>query len=124
VAAQLIHCSAIIVRTFNSWQHDKRTIPMIELIYPGLEFDEQELIDAIKASGKVFMIQGQRVMTLGNHPKPNSLDVWLRKRFSKKQDMKLADNYVVDSLVKTGKFAVAEEICPDSGRLCKAIRLA
>jgi hypothetical protein len=39
---------------------------MIELIYPGLAFDEQELIDAIKASGKIFMIQGQRVMTLGN----------------------------------------------------------
>ena len=97
---------------------------MIELIYPGLAFDEQELIDAIKGAGKTFMIQGQRVIKFGGHPKPESLDVWLRERFSKKKDTKLADNYVVDALVETGKFIATKEYCPTSGRLCKAIRLA
>ncbi|KHA80266.1 hypothetical protein NC77_02380 [Janthinobacterium lividum] len=97
---------------------------MIELHYPGLAFDEQELIDTIKASKRTYMVQGQRVVTLGNHPKKNSFDVWLRKRFPKKQNTKLADNYVIDALLKTGKFTATNDICPDSGRLCKAIRLA
>jgi hypothetical protein len=96
---------------------------MIELIYPDMAFDEQELIDAIKASGKTFMIQGQRVMTLGRHPKQKSLDVWLRKRFSEKKYTKLADNYVVDALIATGKFEMSKEICPESGRRCKSIKL-
>lgn len=97
---------------------------MIELRYPGLAFDEQELIDAIEASGRNYMVQGQRVVTLGNHPKKNSFDVWLRKQFSKKQDTKLADNYVVDALVETGKFIAVKDFCPESGKLCKSIRLA
>ena len=97
---------------------------MIELQYPGLAFDEQELIDFIKASGKKFLVQGQRNKTLENHTKLNSLDVWLRKRFPKKQDTKLADNYVIDALLKTGKFTATNDICPDSGRFCKSIRLA
>lgn len=98
---------------------------MIKLNYPDMAFDEQELIDTIKAAdSKNYMVQGQRVVTLGNHPKKNSFDVWLRKRFPKRQDTKLADNYVIDALLKTGKFTVTNDICPDSGRLCKSIRLA
>lgn len=98
---------------------------MIKLNYPNMAFDEQELIDTIEASdSKNYMVQGQRVVTLGNHPKKNSFDVWLRKRFPKKQDTKLADNYVIDALLKTGKFTATNDICPDSGRLCKSIRLA
>ncbi len=97
---------------------------MIALNYPGMAFDEQELIDAIKASGKTFIIQGQRVVKWGGHPKPESLDVWLRDRFPHKKDTKLADNYVIDALVATGKFTATKEICPKSGRLCKAVRLA
>lgn len=97
---------------------------MIKLNYPDMAFDEQELIDFIKLSGKSYLVQGQRVIKLGNHPKSNSLDVWLRKRFPKKRDTKLADNYVIDALVETRKFIATKEYCPDSGRLCKAIRLA
>lgn len=96
---------------------------MIELQYPALAFDEQELIDTIKASNENYMVQGQRVVTLGNHPKKSSFDVWLRKRFPKKQDTKLADNYVIDALLKTGRFVATKEKCPDSGRSCKSIRL-
>ncbi|WP_143450388.1 hypothetical protein [Janthinobacterium sp. BJB446] len=97
---------------------------MIELKYTGMAFDEQELIDTITASNRNYMVQGQRVVTLGNHPKQNSFDVWLRKRFPKKRDTKLADNYVIDALVETGKFIAAKDFCPESGRLCKSIRLA
>ncbi|SFV17154.1 hypothetical protein [Pseudoduganella namucuonensis] len=96
---------------------------MIELRYTGLAFDEQELIDFIKASGKNYMVQGQTLKKLESHTKPHSLDVWLRTRFSKMQDTKLADNYVIDALVETGKFVAAEDKCPKSGRLCKSIRL-
>jgi hypothetical protein len=97
---------------------------MIELRHTGLAFDEQELIDAIKGAGKTFMVQGQRVIKFGGHPKPESLDVWLRERFPKKRDTKLADNYVIDALVATGRFIATKEYCSTSGRLCKAIRLA
>jgi hypothetical protein len=96
---------------------------MIELRYTDMAFDEQELIDLIKTSGRNYLIQGQRITGLDNHSKPNSLDVWLRKRFPRKQDTKLADNYVIDALVKTERFEVTKDRCPDSGRLCKAIRL-
>jgi hypothetical protein len=96
---------------------------MIELIYPGLAFDEQDLIDAIKATGENFMIQGQRVIKFGGHPKPESLDVWLRQRFPKKKDTKLADNYLVEALVATGKFEMSKEFFSESGRRCKAIKL-
>lgn len=98
---------------------------MIELKYTDMAFEEQELIDFIKASdSRNYIVQGQRVVTLGNHPKKNSFDVWLRKRFPKKRDTKLADNYVIDALLKTGKFVATKEECPDSGRLCKSIRIA
>ncbi|MRV73554.1 hypothetical protein GJ700_17720 [Duganella sp. FT92W] len=96
---------------------------MIKLKYPDMAFDEQELIDFISATGKSYVVQGQRIKTLAKHTNPNSLDVWLRKRFPKMQDTKLADNYVIDALVETGKLAATKEICPDSGRMCKAIRL-
>jgi rRNA-processing protein FCF1 len=88
-----------------------------------LAFDEQELIDHIKASGKHFMVQGQNIKKLEKHTKPHSLDVWLRTRFPKKEDTKLADNCVLNALVKTKKFVITEERCLDSERLCKAIGL-
>lgn len=96
---------------------------MIELRY-GCAFDENALVAHIKASGKNYIVQGQKTVLLENHSKPKSLDVWLRNTFHKKRDTKLADNYVIDALVRTGLFEFAPQLeCPTSGRLCKGLRL-
>ena len=97
---------------------------MIELKYKGHSFDEDVLIKYIKASGSDYIVQGQKSVSLANHSKPQSLDVWLRTTFPAKCDMKLADNYVLDALVRTGKFVIATNLkCPTSGQLCKGLRL-
>jgi hypothetical protein len=96
---------------------------MIEIKY-GYAFDENALIKHIKASGRDYIIQGQKAVPLVNHSKPQSLDVWLRTTFPKKCDTKLADNYVLDALALTWRFEILEKLqCPDSGMLCKGLRL-
>lgn len=69
------------------------------------------------------MVQGQTKVDLVDHTKPKSLDVWLRRRFPQLCNNKLADNYVLEALVNTGRFEIVKEVCPDSGRLCKSVRL-
>ena len=76
---------------------------MIETNY-GAIFEESELIDYIKKSGRNYIIQGQTACSIHNHPKPNSLDYWLRQ-FGKNPNTKQADNEVMKSLVPLGFFA-------------------
>ena len=96
---------------------------MIEMKY-GYKFDEDVLVKYIKASGKDYIIQGQKAVPLASHSKPQSLDVWLRITFPKKCDTKLADNYILDALVSTGKFVFVQQLeCPTSGNFCKGLRL-
>lgn len=96
---------------------------MIEMNFGG-QFNEDVLIKYIKCLGSDYIIQGQVGTTLANHPKPQSLDVWLRITFPQKCDTKLADNYVLDALVSTGKFEIAPKLtCPTSGELCKGLKL-
>jgi hypothetical protein len=100
---------------------------MIRLPYGGplASFDEQELIDHIKSKFRNHIIQGQQQCGLQNHTKPNSLDYWLRVNHSKgRSDTKQAVNEIVEQLISTGKFAIAEDlVCPDSGRKCKGLRI-
>jgi len=95
---------------------------MIRLSYGG-QFDEQTLIEYIRSTGRDYIVQGQEKCVLENHTKPNSLDYWLRQ-FAPNPDTKQADNTVIRHLVHTGLFKVADDLlCPDSGRLCKGVRL-
>lgn len=90
----------------------------------GAGFPVSELVAHIQRSGRDYIIQGQQKCTLANHTKPHSLDVWLRTRFTTRQDTKQADNAVVRALVATGLFEVAYGlICPDTGRPVKGLRL-
>ena len=89
----------------------------------GVEFDEEELVNLIKSSGRDYIVQGQKAVDFADHPKPRSLDVWLRHRFPRLRNTKLADNYVLYALVGTKKFELVREACPESGRLCKSVRL-
>ena len=95
---------------------------MIKLSYGG-SFDEQHLVQHIRKSGRNYIIQGQTACTRANHPKPDSLDYWLRLRqFAHNPDTKQADNSVIAQLVATGLFQESNKLpCPNSGRLCKGV---
>jgi hypothetical protein len=96
---------------------------MIRLSYGG-QFDEHTLIEYIRATGRDYIVQGQQACTLAGHTKPSSLDYWLRQ-FAPNADTKQADNTVVSQLVRTGLFKATNSLlCPDSGKLCKGVRLA
>lgn len=95
---------------------------MINLSYGG-SFNEQALVQHIRRSGRNYIIQGQTACTLANHPKPDSLDYWLRK-FAHNPDTKQADNKIVNELVKTGLFKGPYKLrCPNSGQLCDGLIL-
>jgi len=96
---------------------------MIRLSYGG-RFDEHDLVEYIKATGRDYIIQGQQAVAFAHHTKPNSLDYWLRQ-VAPNRDTKQADNAVVRRLVRTKLFRVVYGLrCPDSGRFCKGLRLA
>ena len=90
----------------------------------GEGFYVEQLIEHIKKSNRDYIIQGQKNCSLADHTKPSSLDVWLRENFTENKDTKHAVNKVIQDLIETGRFEVAEKLlCPDSGQLCKGIRL-
>jgi hypothetical protein len=97
----------------------------IELPHGGPEarLYVDDLIRHIRESGRDYIIQGQTNCCLADHPKPNSLDAWLRKKCTSRSDRKQAVNSVVDQLVATRLFKVERLRCPDSGTFCKGIRL-
>ena len=100
--------------------------PMIELPYggSGAQFDPSELVQYIKSSFRDYIIQGQQECVLAEHTKPHSLDYWLRTNYARTPDTKQATNDVIDQLVESGLFEVDRKLhCPDSGRLCKGIKL-
>ena len=95
---------------------------MIDLPYGG-DFDEHDLVTHIRSTGRDYIIQGQKAVSRGEHPKPQSLDYWLRQ-FGKNPNTKQAENSVLDDLVATGLFETISRLrCPDSGNKCKGLRL-
>ena len=97
----------------------------IELPYGGrgAGFRLSELVAHIESSDRDYIIQGQQNCPLDAHTKPHSLDVWLRKRLAHRQDTRQAVNQVINVLLATGEFELADLPCPDSGRQCKGLRL-
>jgi hypothetical protein len=98
-------------------------MPMIALPYGHNEFDSDDLKVHIKKTGRDYIIQGQRNCSRADHPKPSSLDCWLRDNYAKNPDIKQAVNEVVAALVETGDFEEGEFTCPDSGWKGKGIRV-
>ena len=95
---------------------------MIDLTYGG-QFDQNDLVAHILQTGRDYIIQGQTACSQADHPKPSSLDFWLRQ-FADNNDTKQADNDVMDSLLATGLFQESRNlVCPDSGNSCKGLVL-
>ena len=97
-------------------------VEMIALPYGGV-FDEHDLVRYIRSTGRNYIIQGQTAVSRGDHPKPQSLDYWVRQ-FGKNPNTKQAENGVLDALVATGFFEIRKNLrCPESGSRCKGLRL-
>jgi len=88
---------------------------------PDIEAEMRHYKEQFK--GKEYIIQGQTACSRDKHPKPSSLDCWLRDKYAKNPDTKQAVNAVIENLLKTGEFETGEFTCPDSGRKCKGIRV-
>lgn len=87
----------------------------------GATFEENDLINYIRKTGRNYIIQGQTTCARESHPKSSSLDYWLRQ-FGTNPDTKQADNDVVAALVATRLFIESENLlCPDSGNPCKGL---
>lgn len=95
---------------------------IINLPHGDNEFDSDELIAHMRATGRDYIIQGQKACIRADHPKPQSLDCWLRDNYAKYPNTKQAVNEVVTALTRTREFEEGKFVCPDSGRKCKGIK--
>jgi hypothetical protein len=96
---------------------------IIRLPYGNNTFDSNVLTEHIISKGRNYIIQGKINCTRANHNKQNRLDCWLRDNYAENADIRQAVNEVIRNLVKTNKFMEDRFICPDSGRICKGIRI-
>ena len=97
---------------------------MIQLPHGGKDslFNPDDLVEYVKEGLRYYIIQGQKGCSLNNHPRPRSLDYWLRVNYA--DNKKQALSSLVDALVETGKFEVVKKLkCPDTGNLCRGVRL-
>jgi hypothetical protein len=99
------------------------TMPLITLPYGNNSFESDDLKAYISSTGRNYIIQGQTACVRENHRKPSSLDCWLRDNYSRNPDTKQAVNEVIVALVNTGEFVKGNFCCPDTGRICKGIRI-
>ena len=99
-------------------------MPIINLPYGANSFNSDDLKGFIRSTGRDYIIQGQITCVRGMHPKPGSLDCWLRDNYARNPDTKQAVNEVIKTLVNTGEFEEGNFTCPISGRSCKGIKIA
>ena len=97
----------------------------IELPYGGKKatFTVEELISRFRIENLNYIIIGARHVTLSNHPKPNSLDVWLRKHenVTGHEDTCQAVGSVITKLISLDQFSAGNRKCPTSNKICKAL---
>jgi hypothetical protein len=96
----------------------------IELPHGGVRFPVRDLIANIQQSGRDYIIAGAVDCALADHPKPSSLDYWLRENFARNKETKQATKEVISQLIGTGLFEEAADLrCPDSGDKSWGLRL-
>ena len=83
----------------------------------------EELISHFRIENLNYIIIGATHVTLSNHPKPNSLDVWLRKHKNVigHEDTCQAVGSVITKLISLDQFSTGIRKCPTSNRMCKAL---
>jgi len=93
-------------------ERNEANVSMIALPYGNNSFNPDDLKEYVRTSGRNYIIQGQAACTRADHPKPSSLDCWLRDNYVQNPDTKQAVNEVIDALVNTGKFTEGDFIYP------------
>jgi hypothetical protein len=91
---------------------------------PGSTFQISELINHFKKEKINYITIGATHIRLDKHPKPKSLDVWLRNHknvVSSYKNTCQSIGIVIDEIVKSGKFSIGKRKCPKSNKICKAL---
>jgi hypothetical protein len=99
---------------------------IISLPYGGLNagFQVKEMLDLFKNRKTNFIIIGGQNVALANHPKPDSMDVWLRNHPSvTNPNTRQACKSVNVQLVETGLFSIEKRRCPIRKSMCLAVVL-
>ncbi|MCF8321670.1 MAG: hypothetical protein K9I26_00825 [Flavobacterium sp.] len=83
----------------------------------------QDLIAHFRENNLKYIIIGSTKATLQKHPKPNSLDVWIRthRNVLKYKDTCQSVNNVISQLIKHESFSLGLRKCQTSNRMCKAL---
>jgi hypothetical protein len=91
---------------------------------PGAGFHVRELVDYIEHSGRDYIIAGAVDCALADHPKPSSLDCWLRENFARNKETRQARSEVIAQLTAGGLFEQSDDlVCPDQGVRCRGLKL-
>ena len=99
---------------------------MEEIILPhanNARFKIEDLIKHFTDSKVEYIIVGATQVVLNMHPKPMSLDVWIRNHENVKGHANTcqAVNKVINQLIKHKSFSLGLRKCPKSNRMCKAL---
>jgi len=91
---------------------------------PDAWFAVRKLIDYIEQSGRDYIIGGEVDCALADHPRPASLDYWLRENFARNKETKQATKELIVQLMATGLFQQSDDLrCPDSNDKCRGLML-
>lgn len=102
----------------------KRTNWTIRLPYDNNNSFKTSVLDKyLKKEGFEFIVNGQQHDSLKSHRKKRSFDYWLRENVAVNKNTAQAVNSVLDQLIKTGRYKIETNKCPESGRVCKCLRL-
>lgn len=87
-------------------------------------FKVGDLVRHIQESGRDYIIEGGVNCALADHPRPRSLDYWLRENFARNKETRQATRDVVEQLLATGVFEETGDLrCPDTGEHSLGLRL-
>lgn len=83
----------------------------------------QDLIAHFRKNNLNYMIIGSTQVVLNVHPKPKSLDVWMRNHENVKAYANTCQSVskVITQLIKHESFSLGLRKCPESKRMCKAL---
>ena len=91
---------------------------------PSAHFRVGDLVSYFEAMGRNYMIIGEVDCAFADHPRPRSLDYWLRENFARNKETKQATPEVVSQLLATGLFEESDALrCPDTGQKSAGFRL-
>ena len=110
----------------SQFKGDKNIKTMEEITLPyanNTTIPVQDLITHFRENDLNYMIIGSTQVTLINHRKPNSLDVWLRKHPNviNYSDTCQSVNKVITQITKHQSFSQGLRKCLTSNRFCKAL---